>query len=103
MSLAAVLPMDCNGQERDPSQMSREEWQAQVEASRHRVEMMRRHHEQFIPRQPTLEEASEAASRRVLEDASLLPGDIVSTNRGLFRFRGNPNRGRIQEDFVRIR
>ena len=49
------------------------------------------------------EEIAEAASRRVLEDDTLLPGDIVSTSRGLFRFQGSPDRERTPEDFVQIR
>jgi hypothetical protein len=40
---------------------------------------------------------------RILEDSGLQPGDIVSTNRGLFRFQGNPDRERKPDDFVRIR
>lgn len=65
---------------------------------------MRQEARTFVPYQnPTLDELAEEASRRVLEDESLLPGDIVSTNRGLFKFQGNPNKERKVDDFVRIR
>ena len=93
----------CSAQERDPSQMTREEWNARVKASRELVELIRQQHRSFMPRQPTPEEIAEAASRQVLEDDTLLPGDIVSTSRGLFRFQGAPDRERTPEDFVRIR
>ncbi len=102
--LAAVISIDCGAQERDSSQMSREEWQAQVKASRELIELMRPRRRSSTPRRPTPEEIAEAASRQVLEDYTLVPGDIVSTNRGLFRFRGEPDdRERAPEDFVRIR
>ena len=102
--LAAVFSTDCCAQERDPSQMSREEWQAQVKASRELMELMRPRRRSSTLRRPTPEEIAEAASRQVLEDYTLVPGDIVSTNRGLFRFRGEPpDRERAPEDFVRIR
>ena len=102
--LAAVFSIDCGAQERDPFQMSREEWQAQVKTSRELIELMRPRHRSLMPRHPTPEEIAEAASRQVLEDYTLAPGDIVSTNRGLFRFRGEPpDRERAPEDFVRVR
>jgi len=105
-SLAAVFSIDCRAQERaaaDPSELSREEWQAHVKASRERVDLMRRDHGSLMPRQPTPDELAEAASRRVFEDDSLLPGDIVSTNQGLFRFKGSPDGERKPDDFERIR
>ena len=102
--LAAVFSMDCGAQERDPSQMTREEWQAHVKTSRELIELMRPRYKNSMARHPTPEEIAEAASRQVLEDYTLVPGDIVSTNRGLFRFRGDPQDGeRAPEDFVRIR
>jgi hypothetical protein len=87
----------------DPPQVSREEWQAQVKASRERLETMRRERKSFAPRAPTPEEVAEEASRRILQDDSLLPGDVVSTNRGLFQFQGSRDGERRSEDFVRIR
>ena len=89
--------------EEDLSQMSREQWRAQVQNSRERAEIARRERKSFIPLPPTTDELAEEASRRVLEDDSLRPGDVVSTNRGLFRFEGPPDRERRPDDFVRIR
>jgi hypothetical protein len=97
---------DCFAQDRpldDPSQLNRDEWKAQVKASRDRLEAMRREHKSFAPRTPTPEERAEEASRRILEDESLMRGDMVSTNHGLFRFEGSPERERRPEGFVRIR
>lgn len=86
----------------DITEMSREEWQAHVKASRERLELMRRERKGIVAPPPTQDELAEAASKRVLED-ELLPGDIVSTKAGLFRFRGSPGRERKFEDFERLR
>jgi hypothetical protein len=84
-------------------EMSREDWQARVNASRAQAELMRHERRRFAIEQPTAEEIAERNSRRILEDDSLLPGDIVSTDRGLFQFRGSSDRNRRSDDFVRIR
>jgi hypothetical protein len=104
--LTALFPMRCGAQqgpEQDPAEMSRQQWQAQIKAARERSEIIRREHRFFVPPPPTQEELAEEASRQVLEDDSLQPGDVVSTNRGLYRFRGAPDRERKPDDFVRIR
>jgi len=105
VSLTASLSTGCCAQERataDTTQMSREEWQAHVKASRERLDLMRRERKSIAAPPSTEDEIAEAASKRVLED-DLLPGDIVSTKAGLFRFRGSPNRERKPEDFERLR
>ena len=105
VGLTASLSIGCSAQERataDTTQMSREEWQAHVKASRERLGMMRRDRKSLVAPPPTQDEIAEAASKRVLED-DLLPGDIVSTKAGLFRFRGSPDRERKPEDFERVR
>ena len=56
-----------------------------------------------LPQAPAAQELAKDVSRRVLEDDGLRPGDVVSTNRGLFRFQGAPDRERKPDDFVRIR
>jgi hypothetical protein len=48
-------------------------------------------------------ELAEQASRSIREDDSLTPGDVASTDQGLFRFQGSPLKERQPEDFVRIR
>ena len=96
---AGILAADCRAQDHDSSQLTREEWQAQVQAARERIELARRQHRSFVPRALSQDEIAEVASKRVMDDDSLQPGDIVSTTHGLFRFRG----GRTPDDFVRIR
>lgn len=103
ISLAAISASDCCAQDRDPSELTREEWQAQVRAARERIELARRQHRSFVPHAPSQDEIAEAASKRVLDDDSLQPGDIVSTTHGLFRFRGGLDGQRTPDDFVRIR
>lgn len=105
VSLTAGLSIVCGAQERataDTSRMSREEWQAHVKASRERLDQMRRDGKGLVAPPPGQDEIAEAASREVLND-TLVPGDIVSTTRGLFRFRGSPDRERRPEDFERLR
>ena len=91
------------GPEGDVSGMSREQWRAHIKNSRERSEMVRRERRYLVPPPPTPEELAEAASKRILEDDSLKPGDVVSTNKGLFRYRGSLDGERRPEDFVRIR
>jgi hypothetical protein len=87
----------------DAWQMNREEWQNQVKSSRQRAEEMRRQRRTFVPQVPTAEELAEEASARAFKDNSLRPGDVISTNRGFFRYQGFPDGERKPEDFVRIR
>jgi hypothetical protein len=87
----------------NPAAVTREDWQAQVKTSRARAEAMRREHRSVVVRQPTVGEIAELNSRRIREDDSLLPGDIISTDQGLFQFRGSPDGNRRVDDFVRIR
>ncbi len=87
----------------DPPEVSRQEWQAHVRASRERADIMRRERKGFVSHGPTPQEIAKEASRRALEDDSLLPGDIVSTSSGMYQFRGVPGRERSPDDFVRIR
>jgi hypothetical protein len=104
--ITAFAPSHCLSQEQpqqDPSQITREQWQARIKAARERSETIRLERKFFAPRPPTAVELAEAASRRVLEDDSLRPGDIVSTNQGFFRFQGAPDQERTPNDFVRIR
>ena len=82
---------------------SREEWQAQIKSARERVETIRRERKIFIAPPLTQPDLDQEASRRALEDDSLQRGDIVSTNRGMFRFEGNSNKEYKPDSFVRIR
>jgi hypothetical protein len=104
--LTALFPVCCGAQEgpdQDSGEISRQQWHAQIKAARERSEIVRRERRFFVPPPPTAEDLAEEASRRALEDDSLRPGDVVSTNRGLYRFQGSPDRERKPDDFVRIR
>ena len=91
------------GASEDLPEVSREQWRAQIQQSRERADLMRREGRSFVAPAPTSDEVAAEASKRVLEDDSLLPGDIVSTNHGLFQFRGAVGGERTRDDFVRIR
>jgi hypothetical protein len=98
LAVLAVAPGKAQDAEADdPPRLSREEWLATVEAARRRIDQMRREHRSFLP---TAEDEAEEASRRAIEDESLQAGDIVSTSKGLFRFKGRPGSSPKPDDFV---
>jgi hypothetical protein len=105
--LAVLCPVACPAQELPddpPVEISREQWRDTLKVSRERADLMRRERKGLTAYQPpSANQLAEEASRRILEDDSLLPGDIVSTNRGLLRFQGSPERARKPEDFVPVR
>jgi hypothetical protein len=82
-------------------EISRNAWRQRIEDARKRareVARERREHPELympIPEDPDL-----VATERVLNDESLQTGDIVSTNKGMFVFRGRADQPRRQEDFV---
>lgn len=81
----------------DEPRLSREEWLARVEAARRRIDQMRREGKSLLP---APEDDAEEASRRVMEDDSLQAGDIVTTSKGLFRFKGRRGSSPHADDFV---
>jgi len=105
--LAVLGPVACPAQDLlddTPVEMSREQWRDTLRTSRERANLMRRERKRLPAYQPpTADQLAEEASRRILEDDSLLPGDIVSTNRGLLRFQGSSERARSPDDFVPVR
>lgn len=82
-------------------EVSRQEWLERVQEARKRAredaQDRRLHPERYAP---TQEGEARAASERVLNDHSLQPGDIVSTDKGLFVFRGSADQPPKSEDFV---
>jgi hypothetical protein len=78
----------------------RSEWLANVEASRRRIEQMRREGRSFVPPPPTQEEIAKETFQRAVEDESLRSGDIVATDRGLLVFKGRSSGQRTLNDFV---
>ncbi len=82
-------------------EISRNAWRQRIEDAKRRareVAQERREHPELympIPEDPDL-----VATERVLNDESLQAGDIVSTNQGMFVFRGRTDQPRREEDFV---
>jgi hypothetical protein len=98
-AMAQVEPeSDQPGQPR----MSREQWLADVEAARLRVEERRRQGRSFAAPVPSDEEVGRETFQRILEDDSLRAGDIVATSRGLLMFKGQSSDERSLSDFAPV-
>jgi hypothetical protein len=81
--------------------MDRDQWRVRISEAKRRARQFvleRQGRSAFDP--PTIADEERMASERVLNDDSLQPGDIVSTNRGLFIFRGRPDQERHESDFI---
>jgi hypothetical protein len=95
LALGGLFWRDCAAQtvpEPDQTLLSREQWLANVDRDRRRIDEMRRQGLSFAPPPPTEQELASEALQRILGDETLRPGDIVSTDRGLLVFRGrSPN------------
>ncbi|TPQ30216.1 hypothetical protein C2U70_27120 [Bradyrhizobium guangdongense] len=71
------------------SSLSREDWKRRIDNARKRSAQARQEWRlnaplrRFVPEPP-----EKIATRRVLSDDTLQPGDIVSTDKGFFLFRG---------------
>jgi hypothetical protein len=84
-----------------PSQFSRAEWQAHINEVRKRVRAsagiyLERSRNR---REPTTSELSREATERVLKDYSLVRGDIVMTDNGMFVFKGRSGEEPKDTDF----
>jgi len=89
----------------DPVQpeLSKEEWRQRIEDAKRRskeVAQERREHPELSA--PIPEDPEVIATERLLNDESLRNGDVVSTKRGLFVYRGRGDLPRRSEDFVPI-
>lgn len=82
-------------------EVSRHQWLQRLQEARQRAKETalehRLHPERYAP---SPEDQARIASERVLNDGSLQPGDIVSTDKGLFVFRGSADQPPTSEDFV---
>ena len=79
----------------DPTSMTREQWRSRIEAAKARIQEMRREGKSMIP------PPDEDLVRRILEDGTLVYGDIVVTEGGMFKFIGKPEAPHNREDFQR--
>jgi hypothetical protein len=77
----------------DPASMTREQWKARIDAAKARIQEMRREGKSMIP------PADEDLIRRILEDGTLVYGDIIATERGMFQFVGRQEAPHGPEDF----
>jgi hypothetical protein len=84
-------------------EISREGWRERIQEARRRakeVALERRAHPEIYAAPP--EDREQIATERVLNDESLRRGDIVSTKKGLFMFRGRTDQQHRDEDFVAL-
>jgi hypothetical protein len=87
----------------DQPEVSRDEWRQRIEQAKRRAKEAareRREHPELhvpIPEDPEI-----VASERVLNDESLQRGDIVTTKKGMFVYRGRTDQSRREDDFVPI-
>jgi hypothetical protein len=86
-----------------PPDMSREQWRERVAEAKRRARQFaleRRGRPTF--ENPSIADEERMASERVLNDDSLQRGDIVSTNKGLFVYKGQSDQERRESDFVAL-
>jgi len=85
------------------SLISRGEWKYRIEQARGRAEQVRREWRLNAPlRRLAVDPPDKVATQRVLNDDTLQPGDIVSTDKGLFEFRGRFGADGHATDFVPV-
>lgn len=93
-----------SSREADFSEPGREEWLARVAEAKRRARELALEQRMRSPASAADLSAEEErlASERVVNDSSLQRGDIVSTSKGLFVFRGQPDQERRESDFVAL-
>ena len=85
------------------SQVSRDDWKRRIEDARKRSEQARAEWRRNAPSHvPAPDPPEKVATERVLNDDTLQPGDIVSTDKGLFLFRGRSGPDGQAADLVPI-
>jgi hypothetical protein len=80
----------------DSASMTREQWKARIETAKARVQEMRREGKSFIP------PANDDLLRRILDDGTLVYGDIVATEQGIFQFIGRSEGPHSPDDFRQV-
>jgi hypothetical protein len=78
------------------SSITREQWKERVDASKARIREMRREGKSLIPT------PEEDLLRRLLDDSTLVYGDIVATEHGVFQFVGKSDGPHSPEDFRQV-
>ena len=101
IALVAVLSF-AGGAVAEPSEnsdyaaLTREQWRARIDAAKARIQEMRREGRSFTA--PPVEDSL----RRILEDETLVSGDIVVTKSGTFQFIGGTVTPHNIEDFRQV-
>ena len=84
-----------------PLDMGRDQWRERVAEAKHRARQFTLEHRgRPVFDTPSKANEERIATERVLNDDSLQRGDIVSTNKGLFVFKGPSDQERHESDFV---
>lgn len=102
IALFAVLSLPSNAfaqQSDNPdysASITREQWKARIESAKARIQKMRREGTSFVPA------PAGNPLRRILEDSTLVFGDIVATERGMFQFIGGTAAPHNPEDFRQV-
>jgi hypothetical protein len=115
MLIAACQPFYGSGRAQDAindlssaedvfSEPDREQWLARVAEAKRRAREFALEQRMRSPAPAADLSAEEArlASERVIGDSSLQRGDIVSTSKGLFVFRGQPDQEHRESDFIAL-
>jgi hypothetical protein len=76
--------------------ITREQWKERIEAAKARIQEMRREGKSMIPSR------EEDLLRRILDDGTLVRGDIVATENGVFQFVGRSEGPHNPEDFRQV-
>lgn len=85
------------------SLVPREDWRRRIDDARKRAEQARRDWQFNAPLRLVVPDPPEKiATQRVLGDDTLQPGDIVSTDKGFFLFRGRSGADGQTADFAPI-
>jgi hypothetical protein len=97
ISVCAQLWLSVPGfAQEDADNLTREQWQAQVDRARQRVEQIRREGKFVDQEEPSPQEIDREIAKRALDDEDLRPGDVVSTASGFVRFEGlSPDNKRV--------
>jgi hypothetical protein len=102
-SFAEDVMMKEAPEEDSTREINRDEWRERVaEAKRRARQFVLEHRGRSTLDTPSMADQEQIASERVLNDGSLEPGDIVSTNKGLFVFKGRSDQERRESDFIAL-
>jgi hypothetical protein len=87
----------------DPTiDVSRDQWRERIAETKRRVRQFALEHKGQLTFEAPMDDQERIASERVLNDDSLQQGDIVSTNKGMFVFKGPSDQERRESDFIAL-